>query len=135
MTSIAFRENENYDFPELYDFASFHRDCPDPAAADQAAAALGAALAHPRHGPRAVSVRGKAAPVLLPFLRALTAESPLRSLTLKGQGCYSVGFGTAELAALAGVIVSATSATNENRSACADLETLVLSNADLSIQG
>lgn len=72
---------------------------PDAAATESAAASLGAALAHPLRGPRELRVWGSIYPLEPDDLdeppcflaaahvaRALTAQSPLRALTLGGIG-------------------------------------------------
>lgn len=85
-----------FDYDEMYRLSA----AADPAAAERAAAALGAALAHPSHGPRAVSISefdmhrsarwwerlGGAIPAFPHLCRALTAESPLRAIGTFGYG-------------------------------------------------
>lgn len=60
----------------------FHSPGPDQAAAEHAAASLCAALAHPLRGPRELRVRSRGFLAAAHVIRALTAQSPLRALTL-----------------------------------------------------
>lgn len=73
---------------EIFSLATMLRAASDAAAADRRAAFhLAATLAHPTHGPHAIvaadNTEFRSTPLLAHLCRALTAESPLRTLTLE----------------------------------------------------